>query len=285
MHRALPDALTCARILCALFPRLCAHAATVGDAVALLGAAPPAGALRRAAGRPPAARGPAGPVRAAPGPRRVRLPRRARPAAVRGQVGVAAHARALALLRPRRLDRTRRDRRLPGHQLRAGRAGAGEPADQALAAAGQQGAQAHRPLGVRALPAGHRVPRAGGEPRAGRGPRREHRPAAGQGRRPRAGGPPHLDVPAAPLRTPDAAPRAPVDLRPDGPLLLALPRRPRPQRLPPPGGRGAGAVRRPRRRRRAAARAPGRARSGRPRRRAATSARRRWCAAASAWRA
>ena len=37
VHRALPDALTCARILCALFPRLCAHGPTVGDAVALLG--------------------------------------------------------------------------------------------------------------------------------------------------------------------------------------------------------------------------------------------------------
>jgi DNA polymerase-3 subunit epsilon len=35
-HRALPDAETCARVLCALFPRLCANAATVGDAVALL---------------------------------------------------------------------------------------------------------------------------------------------------------------------------------------------------------------------------------------------------------
>src|SRR5207245_2913045 len=35
-HRALPDAETCARIFCALFGRLCAHAATVGDAVALL---------------------------------------------------------------------------------------------------------------------------------------------------------------------------------------------------------------------------------------------------------
>ena len=35
-HRALADAETCARILCALFPRLCAHAATIGDAVALL---------------------------------------------------------------------------------------------------------------------------------------------------------------------------------------------------------------------------------------------------------
>ncbi|HEY2162004.1 MAG TPA: exonuclease domain-containing protein, partial [Solirubrobacteraceae bacterium] len=35
-HRALPDAETCARILCAVFPRLCANAATVADAVALL---------------------------------------------------------------------------------------------------------------------------------------------------------------------------------------------------------------------------------------------------------
>jgi DNA polymerase III subunit epsilon len=35
-HRALPDAETCARVLCALFPRLCANATTVADAVALL---------------------------------------------------------------------------------------------------------------------------------------------------------------------------------------------------------------------------------------------------------
>jgi len=34
-HRALADAETCARILCALFPRLCANAATIADAVAL----------------------------------------------------------------------------------------------------------------------------------------------------------------------------------------------------------------------------------------------------------
>jgi DNA polymerase III subunit epsilon len=33
VHRALPDALTCARVLCALFPRLCANALTVGDAL------------------------------------------------------------------------------------------------------------------------------------------------------------------------------------------------------------------------------------------------------------
>jgi DNA polymerase-3 subunit epsilon len=35
VHRALPDALTCARIFCALFPRLCANAPTVADAVEL----------------------------------------------------------------------------------------------------------------------------------------------------------------------------------------------------------------------------------------------------------
>ena len=35
-HRALADAETAARVLCALFPRLCANAATVADAVALL---------------------------------------------------------------------------------------------------------------------------------------------------------------------------------------------------------------------------------------------------------
>jgi len=36
VHRALPDALTCARILCSLLPRLCAAAPTVADAVAAL---------------------------------------------------------------------------------------------------------------------------------------------------------------------------------------------------------------------------------------------------------
>jgi len=38
-HRALADAETCARVFCALFGRLCAHAPTVGDALELLGAA------------------------------------------------------------------------------------------------------------------------------------------------------------------------------------------------------------------------------------------------------
>jgi DNA polymerase III subunit epsilon len=36
VHRALPDALTCARVFCALFPKLCANAASVREAVDLL---------------------------------------------------------------------------------------------------------------------------------------------------------------------------------------------------------------------------------------------------------
>ena len=60
VHRALPDAESCGRILCALFPRLCAHAGTVGDALALL--RPP---------RKPKARRPAAPGRLA-GARRAR---------------------------------------------------------------------------------------------------------------------------------------------------------------------------------------------------------------------
>jgi DNA polymerase-3 subunit epsilon len=36
VHRALPDALTCARVFCALFPKLCANAITLADALDLL---------------------------------------------------------------------------------------------------------------------------------------------------------------------------------------------------------------------------------------------------------
>ncbi|PZR68092.1 MAG: hypothetical protein DLM63_04940 [Solirubrobacterales bacterium] len=66
-HRALPDAETCARVFCALFPRLCAHAATVADALAAL--AP----RRRATSRHPA-RVRASPPRPPPGLRFDALP-------------------------------------------------------------------------------------------------------------------------------------------------------------------------------------------------------------------
>ena len=55
VHRALPDAETCARVFCALFGRLCAHAGTVAEALALLGPRRGAGGGRR---RPAAARRP-----------------------------------------------------------------------------------------------------------------------------------------------------------------------------------------------------------------------------------
>ena len=47
-HRALPDALTCARVFCALFPKLCANAVTVSQAAALTS---PGRARRGAAAR------------------------------------------------------------------------------------------------------------------------------------------------------------------------------------------------------------------------------------------
>ncbi|MGH2914294.1 MAG: exonuclease domain-containing protein, partial [Solirubrobacteraceae bacterium] len=65
-HRALADAETCGRVLCALFGRLCAHAATVADAVALL--APRRRARRGARGHDaPLGRGTEGSVHR-PGP-------------------------------------------------------------------------------------------------------------------------------------------------------------------------------------------------------------------------
>jgi DNA polymerase-3 subunit epsilon len=48
-HRALADAETCAQVLCALFPRLCANAVTVADAVALLKPRRPHRPVRRRA--------------------------------------------------------------------------------------------------------------------------------------------------------------------------------------------------------------------------------------------
>ena len=51
-HRALPDAETCARVFCALFKKLSAHAGTVGEAVALLGPKRSGGRRRRASAMP-----------------------------------------------------------------------------------------------------------------------------------------------------------------------------------------------------------------------------------------
>ena len=55
-HRALVDAETCARVFCALFPRLCANAATVADALALLASRRRKATKEAVRRRPPAER-------------------------------------------------------------------------------------------------------------------------------------------------------------------------------------------------------------------------------------
>jgi len=56
VHRALPDAATCAQVFCALFGRLCANVQTVAEAAALLGPRRAAARRRAAAKRPAGAR-------------------------------------------------------------------------------------------------------------------------------------------------------------------------------------------------------------------------------------
>ena len=74
-HRALADAETCGRVLCALFPRLCTHATTVAEAIAALAPAAAAPATADAHDARPAGpapcRGPARVRRAAPRSRRL----------------------------------------------------------------------------------------------------------------------------------------------------------------------------------------------------------------------
>ena len=138
-HRALADAETCARVLCALFPRLCAHAGTIGEALALL----------RAAAGPAPARG-RDRRRGAPRGARRRLPdcrrpaRRARAstssATPRARCSTSAsrsrpHARAGALPAsrpPRALGRAGRDGRLRDDALGARALAARGPADPPL---------------------------------------------------------------------------------------------------------------------------------------------------------
>ena len=239
VHRALPDARTCARVFCALFGRLCAHAPTVGEALALLH---PRKARR--AKPPPAARRPAGraaaPRRAPARARRLRVPRRGRARALRGQVGRPAHARAGPLHLRRGLDRAGRARGPPADGVRARGAAAGGPAHQVAAPPGQHARQggAGR-LRLPALPAGHPVPDPRGGARARPRARGLRRAAAGPRRDGRADGAAQLAVRPAPLRPHAAAARAPVGLRPDGPLPLALPARSGSQRLSRAPGRRA----------------------------------------------
>ena len=290
-HRALADAETCARVFCALFPRLCAHATDRARGArprAARAPAAPAGqghrrpgadAAARAGGCPTSATSPTTPAStwcATPRARSSTSASRSACARGRGRTSSPVVARG-------RVGRAGRDGRARAHELRARRAAAREPAHQAPAPAGQRAPQARRPLRLPALPPGHRLPGPRGGARAGGGPRRQRRPAARARGRRGAARAAQLALRPAPLRAQAAAPLLAQRVRADGPLPVAVPGRPRPQPLPPSPRRGAGAVHRRGRRRRRAAGPPRRA-DARPPRPSRTSSARRGCAGgASAW--
>ena len=290
-HRALADAETCARVFCALFPRLCAHALTVRDALDL---------VRPARPKRPRARATDGPARMSGAHRRVPdlghltddpgvyvVRNAVGPGHLRRQVGQRAHAGARALpgLRARGgVGRAGRDGRARAHELRARRAAAREPPHQAPAPAGQRAPEARRPLRLPALPPGHRLPDPRGGARAGGGARRQRRAAARPRGGRRAARAAQLAVRPAPLRAQAPAPLLAERLRPDGALPVAVPGRPRSQPLPPAPRRGPRALHRRGRRRRRAAGPPRRADARRPPPSRTSSAPPGCAAAASAWR-
>ena len=141
-HRALADAETCARVLCALFPKLCANAATIAEAVALLKPKRPKTPRRsRTLLQETQAKLPQLEFKELPKDPGVYLFRDSRrPDAVRRQVDLDSQPGAgafRALDTARGLDRARGDGRLSRDEVGARCAGAGEPPDQGAAATGQ----------------------------------------------------------------------------------------------------------------------------------------------------
>ncbi|MEJ7714419.1 MAG: exonuclease domain-containing protein [Thermoleophilaceae bacterium] len=254
VHRALPDATTCARILCALLPRLCACAATVADAVGALRSA------RRRAGPKPAA------ARRAPAdrPDLKHLPddpgvyvfrdERGRPLYVGKSVSLRTRARAHFCApagwteRAEIVDYRATNSELGALVLENRLIKQWRPAGNTALKRTDRWAYVlcrldieYPVLEVSSQPAtGHAVSIGPVRGKKLAGELADHLTSLYRLR--------HCGRRMAP-------PRAPVDLRPDGPLLLSLPGRPRPQRLPAPGRRGAGPLRRtPRRGRHAAGR-------------------------------
>ena len=255
VHRALPDAQTCARVFCALFPRLCAHAATVGDALDLLPLAPAAPRKTEPAERIPPSRAPR-PLRRFPDDPGVYVFRdeRGRPLYVGKSVSLRSRARAHFSAPAGWTERAEIVDYRPTNSELGALVLENRLIKEWQPAGNRKLKRTDRHV-LPALPPRHALPGARGVGRAGRRPRRERRAARQQDARHRAGRPAHLALPAAPLRAQAAPARAPVRLRADGPLRLTLPGRPRPQRLPAParprarasstgpepGGRAAGA--------------------------------------------
>ena len=175
-----------------------------------------------------------------------------------------------------RLDRAGRDRRLPRARTpSSARCVLENRLIKALRPPGNVRLQARRPATSTCAAASTSRSRSS-RSRPSRPP--GHAVSVGPLRGARAGGrarrAAQLAVRAAPLRAQAAAARAPVGLRADGPLPVAVPGRPGPEPLPPPARRGARAVRRRGRRRRRAARPRRRRRCGRAAAQQPSSARR-----------
>ena len=175
-HRALADAETCARVFCALFPRLCANAATIGDALALLRPARPpparAGDRRRAGAHPRRAPPAARPLAACPtSPASTSCAtRRARrsTSASRSRVRTRARAHFAPSSPSSALDAQAETVDCRDDELRARRAACSSSRlIRRLRPPGNARAQARRPLRLPALPPRHPVPGARGRARAG----------------------------------------------------------------------------------------------------------------------
>ncbi len=278
-HRALPDAETCARVLCALFPRLCANAITIREALTLL--------------RPKRPRRPKQPERYPAHLKNIRdldfkdLPKDPGVYLFRDQSGrtlyvgksISIRSRARAHFAPSSVpaDWTAHAAALDYRPTRS-ELGAlvlenrlikqlKPPGNRRLTRTGQ-------PARLHPLPARHRVPDPRGLARSS--PRSQHHDRAAQRAQAgaRAGRAARQPVRPASLRPAPTTPRAPVRLRSDGPLPVAMPGRSGPEPIPPPARRGAGPVRRRRRPRgRADARRTSTPRCGRRRKRRNTSAR------------
>ncbi len=279
-HRALADAETCARVFCALFGRLCANAATIRDALAL---------LRPARPRRPRATNTDGGAARVRGARR-RLPdlggltdepgvyvvRNAEGQALYVGKSVSVRSRARAHFVPSAAEGAwAAQAETVEHEVTSSELGA-------LVLESRLVKRLRPPGNVRlkhvdnyvylrcrldiAFPvlevAPGPAPGHGGERRAAARPRARRRAARAA----------QLAVRAAPLRAQAQAAAVAVGVRADGPLPVAVPRRPRPEPLPPPPRRGARALHRPRRRRRRAAAPTSTARCARPPRPSASSA-------------
>ena len=113
---------------------------------------------------------------------------------------------------------------------------------KALKPPGNTAQEDARRLRLPALPARHPVPDPRGRAASRRPATPSHRPAPRPRRRRRARRAAQHPVRAPPLRARAHAPAAPVGVRADGALPLAVPRRPRPEPLPRAARRGAAAV-------------------------------------------